>query len=492
MNTAGIMAIPETLDTIRLVGPEEKHVTLLFFGSTDSLPENAKETMLSAVETAANMLFPFSESTLERTRLGDDNPPALVTMLSDRNLTQIRNLFLMNPDLKGYLSNTPQFPSFKPHVTLGFPDFKEEVTLKALSSLVYRVRFDRLAVWWGDERHEFKLNLAEQDSVGMSAEKGAEFLSHYGKKGMKWGVRKDRGHEGERARTKKIAKLDANFERNATNVHTWVRVHNFAADKANKFDIDRINNKPEYKGKDFSKPSALRTKYYKEHHDAYLKRVEEGAADIGLNASGTRKLKVFVDEDSNWSVFADDVEHAAADAPKPLWRVKVNYTADGHIQSLGGDTMAHMEVSDLFLAHFGVKGMKWGRRRSRAELEAARSAESKQLSETISKAKATKVDSLSNQEIQQAITRMSLERQFKQNVELSSPGRRFLTSLLKDDAVQEVSIDSFVGKVGEKRGYSSEKTARVQTNAKNLAGAATKAHSTATGQGGGGNKKRKK
>ncbi len=312
---------------------------------------------------------------------------------------------------------------------------------------------------------------------------------------MKWGVRKDKGHEGERAKTKKIAKLDRNFERNASNVHTWVRVHNYAADKANKFDIDRINNKPEYKGVDFTKPSELRTKYYKEHHDAYLKRVDEGAASIGLNASGTRKLRVTVDDDGNWSVFADGVEHAD-DGPKPLAKVKVTYDAKGHIRKLTSeDVVEHNDVDedlvDEVLAHYGVLGMKWGKRRSRQEIEEARSPESRQLSSTITKAKETKVSSLTNREIQEAITRMSLERQFQQNVELASPGRRFVIDLLKDAAVQEVAITNMTAQVGKKRGYSVEKQEAIRDNSVKLAQAAAKAHSSTTGQGGG-NKKRKK
>lgn len=64
-----------------------------------------------------------------------------------------------------------------------------------------------------------------------------------------------------------------------------------------------------------------------------------------------------------------------------------------------------------FLAHFGVKGMKWGVRR--AEQEANASGDYKNLKEVQTKAKAgggTKA--LSNRELQEAITRMNLENQF--------------------------------------------------------------------------------
>jgi 2'-5' RNA ligase len=168
-NLAAIMAIPAPLDPIRLVGDEEKHATLLFFGETSTLPDGAKDILTESVGTAASMLSPFAENVVEITRLGSDNPPALVAMLNDRCLTQIRNLFMMNPTVKGYLDNNPnQFPSFTPHVTLGFPDFAEEAILRGLARRLDMVRFDRLAVWWNDERIEYPLNNGLDNSLAMS------------------------------------------------------------------------------------------------------------------------------------------------------------------------------------------------------------------------------------------------------------------------------------------------------------------------------------
>lgn len=65
-----------------------------------------------------------------------------------------------------------------------------------------------------------------------------------------------------------------------------------------------------------------------------------------------------------------------------------------------------------WLAHHGVKGMRWGVTRSKEELARARSADSTEVKSIQDKAKKTKIDSLSNQELQRAITRMNLERQY--------------------------------------------------------------------------------
>ena len=50
---------------------------------------------------------------------------------------------------------------------------------------------------------------------------------------MKWGVRKDAGHEGERAKTKKIGKLDKKFEKNATSLDTFIKINNKPSENQN-------------------------------------------------------------------------------------------------------------------------------------------------------------------------------------------------------------------------------------------------------------------
>ena len=82
-----------------------------------------------------------------------------------------------------------------------------------------------------------------------------DLIEHHGTKGMKWGVRNDKGHEGEQAKIKKIVKLDKKFERNAQSLGTTIALHNRAAELTNKNDVDRINNKPQYKGQVFNRDS---------------------------------------------------------------------------------------------------------------------------------------------------------------------------------------------------------------------------------------------
>jgi hypothetical protein len=175
-------------------------------------------------------------------------------------------------------------------------------------------------------------------------------LTHYGVKGMKWGVR--RSETGSSSPSRKTVKADRKFEKNASSTKTWIEVHNRAANQVNNRDIDRINSKPEYRDADFTQPSKLRDKYYKEHADALNKALEDAAKSLGTNASGTRRYTVKVDEDGNWGVTTKEVKHAD-DIP---FEVVPEYDPTGRLVSL--------TIEEISIKHYGVKGMKWGVRRA--------------------------------------------------------------------------------------------------------------------------------
>lgn len=71
-------------------------------------------------------------------------------------------------------------------------------------------------------------------------------LKHHGVKGMKWGVRNDKGHEGERAKTKDIAKADKKYEKSFSGMAGFSKMHNEMAGQMNKR-LDGLNSK--YEGK---------------------------------------------------------------------------------------------------------------------------------------------------------------------------------------------------------------------------------------------------
>lgn len=255
----------------------------------------------------------------------------------------------------------------------------------------------------------------------------ATALAHYGVKGMKWGVRKNRQQRqdnagkarGKTASDRKIKKLDKRFERKAKSLGVFIDVHNAAATTYNAMDVGRINNSPKYKNLDFNKPSKLRDQYHEEHAKAFLKRLEDAAAAQGTNASGTRKLSIetkWLDSDTQtWEIRVDDVKHADANTLvfKPVYNDKGQIVNVELIE----DSLSQSDIdeaTDEFLEHYGIKGMKWGiRRRRGSDGLVEKSADAQNADAARAKVgKKGNTDSLSNKELQDLVTRMNLERQF--------------------------------------------------------------------------------
>jgi hypothetical protein len=264
-----------------------------------------------------------------------------------------------------------------------------------------------------------QLNEQAPPSIAQSAIiEDEDAVEHHGVKGMKWGVRRDRGHEGERAKTRKIAKEDKRFEKKAATTATWINLHNRAADLANHGDIDRINNKPQYKNKDFSKDSPLRRQYYNEHQQAYIKRLRQAAQEAGTNASGTRELKIVTDSDGNWGVQVVDVKHDAFDELDGTI-IQVTYDSTGHITKIGAPkkSMAQTAIEGAeFLEHFGIKGMKWGVRRDRSQIDSAPhipdAPEHIHARKAQATAKAHGTRKLSNKDLEELNRRLNLEQNY--------------------------------------------------------------------------------
>lgn len=79
---------------------------------------------------------------------------------------------------------------------------------------------------------------------------------------------------------------------------------------------------------------------------------------------------------------------------------------------------ASYPAAENFISHHGIKGMKWGVRRSQAQLDAASgssiSSDAKAAASAQAKINSGGTKSLSNQELQGLVNRMNLERQYSQ------------------------------------------------------------------------------
>ena len=106
-----------------------------------------------------------------------------------------------------------------------------------------------------------------------------------------------------------------------------------------------------------------------------------------------------------------------------------------------------MEV-ETFLAHYGVKGMKWGVRKNGPLAPGSDDSERATVLKTRATSEGTRV--LSNNELQDLVTRMNLEQQYTRlNPQTKSVGREFAELALRAAAPLAVTaVSSHLGPVG--------------------------------------------
>lgn len=153
-----VCALPAETDPVHGIGPEPKHATILFYGDMDDLGEQTDpDTLRSIVAGYASITAPFIETVTGVDSLGDDG--ARVLLLDPEG-----TLAYIYSDLPDYDSEAQpeveQFPTYTPHVTLGYPepgDDRLDDADETAAGNVQRITFDRLAVWAGPEQYEYPL-----------------------------------------------------------------------------------------------------------------------------------------------------------------------------------------------------------------------------------------------------------------------------------------------------------------------------------------------
>jgi hypothetical protein len=308
--------------------------------------------------------------------------------------------------------------------------------------------------------------------IGAKAVEGV--LSHYGKKGMKWGVRNDRGYEGQKAKTKTIEKADKKFEKeiNAANSgRSSADLHNAVVGRMNSR-IRDINDKPEYRDLDRATPE-LRSKYDNEMKDTIVKSFEDGVREVyGSNASGTKK-GVYNSETDQIDIVDREVQHAQTRVPNYV--AKLTRNDSGYITSV---KFVELDEKGAELAHYGVKGMRWGYRKTEGGgVEINQTKVKKSLRKTDQpitvtqrkagtfvraqggkrqtasddavktqavrqKAKKSTTDALSNKELKDSIERMRLEQEFARlNKQVSRKGSGFVSRFLQTPEARQATAD---------------------------------------------------
>lgn len=259
-------------------------------------------------------------------------------------------------------------------------------------------------------------------------------LKHYGVPGMKWGHRK--GSTAAKA-TKKVAKADKKFEStNARYSKTFEIAGAARSSLKSSGDLKRINDK--YSAKltnSFSKNREVKKAYDAEVQKAFMDHLQKAADKQSPNASGTRKYTITVPakRPDRWIVTTTAVKHADEVVEFDVVRDKNGLIID--VKPVEDLQQSALSAAD-FLEHYGVKGMKWGRRSKKLN-PASVDAASKTATKTAVKSKG--LHTVSNADLQAAIRRMQLEQDFKRlSVNERSVAARWVSSTLLEIGKREV------------------------------------------------------
>jgi 2'-5' RNA ligase len=457
-----VVAIPAENDYVWKISSEKvPHCTLLFLGE-DALKVKNLSKIREFVEHAVNVWDrgPFGLSVDYRGELGDDKADVLFFRQdwSTKKLAEFRGLLLQEPNIKTAYDSSEQFDGWTPHLTLGYPETPAKEDKRDYPGIQW-VEFDRIALWYGDsEGAEFRLeykydyDLAEVGMDATTVAAGREFISHFGVKGMKWGVRKA-GSSIQSARTRR---KDQKFEK-GMRVSTVVKSARKASKLTMEKDYDRINNDPRWKGKDLSDPKnkALAKQHDEEYKKAFIANLRTTVGEQ-RNASGTREHYVTVDKHGIWDIRTRNVRHADSTGV----RVRPVRNSKGFIidlEILESDmAQTAMDLGEAFvIEHYGVKGMRWGVRKQRdvstqtvidsglrrktkvkAKGGEAHPATDDAIKAAVQRQKLKKsgAAALSNQELRELATRMQLEQQVKSlDAQSKSSGKKLVKSLLREE-----------------------------------------------------------
>lgn len=373
MSSLVIVAIPTEDDYVNKISSEKiPHMTLLFLGEDAEKVKNFNNILGFTQHAANQSLMRFGLEVDRRGVLGDDSADVLFFSKSKwsgfEQINNFRSYLLKNDNIRTAYDATEQFPEWIPHLTLGTPDSPAKPDERDYPGINY-VNFDRIAVWFGDfEGIEFRLKAYDWDTdvaMGNVTAKQVvdDILEHHGVKGQKWGIRRFRESRAER-------KFVSQVKQPRKNINLHIRLHNATGDAMNNVHIPRINSKPEYvkaanEGRLRNEWDPVTQKYTAEYMQAYEDELNKEAAKLGTSPSGQQYYAKLNDDFLGFSVGLKKVKHADSES------FKIEFVKDKQGRIIGFKlvedslTQSALIVND-FLAHHGVKGMRWGIRRDRS------------------------------------------------------------------------------------------------------------------------------
>lgn len=192
-----IVAIPSPDDySWRISSEKVPHMTLLQLGGSDKV-----DHIFEYLDHVADMtMHCFMMDVERRGTLGPEEADVLFfNKRYAREVCAARSFLLQDPVIKTAYDSVEQYEPWVPHLTLGYPKTPAKPDTRDYPGISY-VKFDKIALWTGEyEGQEIELKSYDTswaDEAYMSEDDAfvADYLEHFGVKGMRWGVRKVSDH----------------------------------------------------------------------------------------------------------------------------------------------------------------------------------------------------------------------------------------------------------------------------------------------------------
>lgn len=481
-NTVVIAAIPAEDDYVWKISSEKvPHLTLLYLGEMEMGPKIAQiaEFLEHAASTSLNR---FGLDVDRRGELGDDKADVLFFSKgwSTKHVEEFRSYLLNNQAIYEAYSSTTQFPKWTPHLTLGYPETPAKPVERDFG--INWVNFDRIALWVGDyEGPEFRLKNDYDMEVAMSSDtvergrRAAEgLLSHKATKKSPENVQLSESAK------KKLDAMMSKYGKEFFTTPLMAYVKELPESKRLKTmrsitsDVKQLNALLD-KSTEAVAVHGLRdwveSKVSRDNLGQFTSKASGAANEkmdslsdfgdwidkniYGVNADGTpidpNGLPLFdpvmskITEGGDWvdkNVYGVKPDGSPIDPDgarlfQPVVSVfSMIPSAAKQAYSYVSDKLKHsddrMTVVEA-LAHYGVKGMKWGIRRTPAQLAAA-SKDSEEAQRIAKIAKTSGTKALSNDELRELNTRLQLEQQYMklqpQNKGRIKKGQEFTNEVL--------------------------------------------------------------
>lgn len=390
MGNVAIVAIPEKEDYVWKLSSEKiPHMTLLNLG--DALSDDDIAHVMEYIDHAANMsLTRFYMSVERRGPLGPNEADVLFFDKGSCGpemaaaIDRFRSYLLREDKIKTAYDVAPQYEDWTPHLTLGYPESPAKPDLREYSG-IHGMTFDKIALWVDDYAGpEFEL-ASHASALAMSATDD-ESLEQSGVKGMRWGIRKDYP-ELTTGEGQQILKTATN------NIHK---------------DLGGINEK--YRNVDFKTDKVKSAEYSNAVATSVQTRINESVKTV-LGDKKTAHFQVLVGVEDTGQIVLTIPGKTTAKHEAKVDRFVFDLVKDEDgfvIEVVPSMDLAH---SSEAIAHVGVKGMKWGVRRSREQRKAAREEQVQRHQDSVRTRELMKkkVSSLSNEELAFVNQRRQLE-----------------------------------------------------------------------------------